>query len=219
MSTDKVVLSGFTNSTSAELCLTSLELKTDFTDGDIRIKDGETVSKWQSLQFHIHSPSEHTINGMHYSAELHLVFQGITMPNELAVFGFMFDVNDTAGTNAFIASLGLADFTPGTLPDCNAMSVSISTLFSALPSHKKYNYSGSLTTPPCSENVDWYVFQEPIVVNSSQLTELMNFWKIATASGDFEGNNRNVQMLNGRTVKSLGCTYDSVDLWQDFSGT
>jgi carbonic anhydrase len=54
-----------------------------------------------------------------------------------------------------------------------------------------YRYSGSLTTPPCSEDVAWFVLQAPIQASKSQITQ---FRKV------IDGNNRPTQPLNGRTI-------------------
>jgi carbonic anhydrase len=54
-----------------------------------------------------------------------------------------------------------------------------------------YRYWGSLTTPPCSEGVGWFVYVEPIELSRDQITV---FRKI------FHGNNRPIQPLNDRTL-------------------
>jgi len=62
-----------------------------------------------------------------------------------------------------------------------------------LPRDKKhaFTYAGSLTTPPCSEGINWYVLEEPITASESQIMALEDF---------YHGNIRHVQDLNGRTV-------------------
>jgi len=57
--------------------------------------------------------------------------------------------------------------------------------------HSYYNYSGSLTTPPCSEPVNWMVLKTPIEVSSEQ---------VAALAALFKNNARPVQELHGRTV-------------------
>lgn len=61
--------------------------------------------------------------------------------------------------------------------------------------HKNRHYSlaGSLTTPPCSEDVEWYVFAEPISISSDQLDRLISF---------YSDNARHPQDLNGRVVST-----------------
>jgi carbonic anhydrase len=65
---------------------------------------------------------------------------------------------------------------------------------SILPNNRAYyNYSGSLTTPPCSEHVTWVVLKTPITISEMQLIELQKLMP--------KNNYRNQQPLNGRVVK------------------
>ena len=57
-----------------------------------------------------------------------------------------------------------------------------------------YSYSGSLTTPPCSENVSWFVMKSTMEASGSQITKLQNIIK---------NNFRPVRSLNGREIKSF----------------
>jgi carbonic anhydrase len=202
-SSGKIILSGYVNSSDIDICLTHLTLKTTYTDTEMDIRENTNWTKWHSLQFHFHSPSEHQIDGVYSAAELHMVFQGITLPDQLSVFGFLFDIDEDAEPNEFIESLKLEDLDHTQAESCNALHISLSKLFESLTSHKKYNYQGSLTTPPCTENVEWFVFKDTIKITSAELDHMTNFWKINTNSGVFEGNNRNVQALNGRAVKLI----------------
>ena len=57
-----------------------------------------------------------------------------------------------------------------------------------------YDYSGSLTTPPCTEGVQWVVQATPVSVKQSQIDAFWNYL------GGYPGNARNIQSLNGRTI-------------------
>ena len=62
-----------------------------------------------------------------------------------------------------------------------------------LPKDSTYfNYSGSLTTPPCSEEVNWMVMAQPIEVSSAQIEKFRT---------RYSGNNRPVQSLHDRQVR------------------
>jgi len=66
------------------------------------------------------------------------------------------------------------------------------TLSELLPSSLNYyNYNGSLTTPPCSEVVNWYVVKTPVTASAEQIEEMSKI---------LHGNYRPVMPLNGRTV-------------------
>jgi carbonic anhydrase len=56
-----------------------------------------------------------------------------------------------------------------------------------------YRYTGSLTTPPCSEGVKWLVMTSPITLSDRQLANL---------TAILHANNRPVQTLNRRTVNT-----------------
>src|SRR5262249_34486937 len=58
--------------------------------------------------------------------------------------------------------------------------------------HAYYTFAGSLTTPPCSEGVTWFVLVNPMQLSEAQVAR---FGKV------YSGNARPVQPLNGRTVK------------------
>jgi carbonic anhydrase len=55
-----------------------------------------------------------------------------------------------------------------------------------------YHYTGSLTTPPCSEGVQWLVLRDPVLLTKDQ---------IEAFSSRIGPNNRPTQAINARTVK------------------
>jgi carbonic anhydrase len=59
-----------------------------------------------------------------------------------------------------------------------------------------YRYDGSLTTPPCTEGVNWLVVQEPITMSAEQIV----LFQSALRASCCEFNNRPTQPLNGREV-------------------
>ena len=71
------------------------------------------------------------------------------------------------------------------------------------------NYSGSLTTPPCSEKVNWYVFTDTLKVTD---TEIVDFQEYAGAGVTLGMNSRPVQVMNERKF-----TYYDGDLWTQTS--
>jgi carbonic anhydrase len=81
--------------------------------------------------------------------------------------------------------------------------VNFALLFETLDLEHFWNYEGSLTTPPCSEVVDWYVLMEPARMSESQ------FRKLQLATGDVaaNGNFRPPLPLHGRVPE--GCTFYS----------
>jgi carbonic anhydrase len=139
------------------------------------------------LQFHFHTLSEHTINGEHAVMELHAVFQDDN--SNLAVIGVLYGIGKANPFLAKILSAGLPQKTtsdPVTISDLN-----VANAFTDLSSY--YTYSGSLTTPPCSETVTWLVLKQQAELSASQYQE---FRKVL--GNDF----RPVQAQNGRMVRA-----------------
>jgi carbonic anhydrase len=146
------------------------------------------------LQFHFHAPSEHTVNGQFAAAELHLVHRNNLL--DLAVVGVL--VNVGSPVNAVIDEILLNASTesgeevilPGSV---NAKDV--------LPKSENYfTYSGSLTTPPCSEGVRWFVLKAPVFVSQEAIDHLHEVISEFANYGGFADNNRPVRPLNGRVI-------------------
>eukprot|EP00243_Klebsormidium_subtile_P009246 TRINITY_DN4584_c0_g1_i1.p1 TRINITY_DN4584_c0_g1~~TRINITY_DN4584_c0_g1_i1.p1 ORF type:complete len:290 (+),score=34.95 TRINITY_DN4584_c0_g1_i1:383-1252(+) len=146
-------------------------------------------------QFHFHTPSEYTLNGQHFPAEVHFVHKD-PVTGQLAVIGVFLALSPDNSDNP-----ELGTFFP-VIPDASGnRSQPINktlNLNNLLPAEKSYYHlSGSLTTPPCSENVLWFVMKNPIEISSSQL--LMLEMALARGAGS-RANHRPVQPLNGRNI-------------------
>jgi carbonic anhydrase len=63
-----------------------------------------------------------------------------------------------------------------------------------------FNYNGSLTTPPCSEVVDWWVLNNPIPISYDELHKLKTLYGELESTND-ASDNRPTQPLNDRHVK------------------
>jgi len=141
-------------------------------------------------QFHFHAPSEHVIGSQTFPAELHFVH--VRADGRIAVLGVL--LKEGAANPAIQTILNNVPATttpPG--PVHNTDSGVTLNPKALLPKDKShfYTYAGSLTTPPCSEGVSWYVLAEPVEVSEAQ---------IALLEGFYTDNNRLPQNLNGRTV-------------------
>jgi carbonic anhydrase len=141
-------------------------------------------SKYELVQFHFHAPSEHTLNGKHADAELHLVHKSAS--GQLAVVGVF--INKGSENRALKP---VFDNLPTRAGTANNLDQPVNPE-SLLPIRRTtYRYEGSLTTPPCSEGVTWLIMTAPIQLSPKQL---------ATFDKLFKGNDRPVQPLNGRTL-------------------
>ena len=114
-------------------------------------------------QFHFHVPSEHTIDQRHYPMELHLVHHNER--HEVAVVAVFME--EGKHNPFFETFLEHAPAKVGEVNDDHNHTVNPMTL---LPERKSYyRYSGSFTTPPCSEGVIWAVMHDPIEVSAEQI--------------------------------------------------
>ncbi|WDE08773.1 carbonic anhydrase family protein [Thalassomonas viridans] len=136
-------------------------------------------------QFHFHSPSENTVNGKSYPLEMHFVHSDES--GNLAVIGVMFEQGNE---NQALAGLWQD------MPAEKHKPVPLAGRFESkqlLPKNKDYfRFNGSLTTPPCSEGVRWFVMQEPLQASSTQIEKFRS-----VMPGD---TNRPVQSVNARVV-------------------
>lgn len=157
----------------------------------ITVDEGSTFTFNNKLynlkQFHFHTPSEHTFDGKHMPMEMHMVHQ--SADGSLAVVGVMFKEGKTANEN--IAKI-IANF-PAAKGETNHVVDEKLDLKIHMPKNNYgYYYSGSLTTPPCSENVQWLVLRDPVSVSADQINAF---------TSRIGPNNRPVQGLNDREVK------------------
>jgi carbonic anhydrase len=161
------------------------------------IQLGESVTDiYQLIQFHFHAPSEHTLNGQQYDAEVHLVHQNIL--GQLAVIGVLLSESGTAAPSLFDNILATVPMTTQTTGSLEGMSLNAMAL---LPEDQTYfTYAGSLTTPPCTEGVRWFVMQHPVSVSDFVIQQLHAVTSQFPGYNGFANNNRPVVPTNGRTV-------------------
>jgi carbonic anhydrase len=143
-------------------------------------------TRYELVQFHFHKPSEEKIDGNAHAMVAHLVHKGAD--GKLAVVAVLLD---DGGTNATIDTIWK------NLPQEKGKEVAVNATVDAatlLPAdHGYYTFQGSLTTPPCSEDVRWFVLKTPLKIAGSEITA---FGKI------YPMNARPSQPLNGRTLEA-----------------
>jgi carbonic anhydrase len=136
-------------------------------------------------QFHYHAPAEHTINGRRYPLEFHFVNTDENhRTTALGVF-----VKQGRENPAFAKLVKALPEKKGETADVEVDAAEL--LPRGASTAARWSYSGSLTTPPCTEGVSWYVYSEPIELSADQ---------IAAYRTVYDDNDRPLQKLNGRTV-------------------
>jgi len=156
-------------------------IQVNFKPGNILALDGVL---YQMKQVQFHTPSENTIHGKSYPLEVQFVHADVK--GNLAVLAVMFEegkANDALGRvwQQMPVSAGA--------PVALKSRVLPSQLISQNSSY--FRFSGSLTTPPCSEGVSWVVLKTPMTASVAQIEA---FKKV------IQQNNRPVQELHGRIV-------------------
>lgn len=176
------------------------ELKFNFrTDTKTIVNNGHTVQvtvtdsddfsldndSFTLKQFHFHAPSENHLFGKSFPLEAHFVHAN--KEGELAVVAVMFE--EGAENRALIPLIAAIPDVQDRV-DVMKQSINLEDLF---PTDKHYyRFSGSLTTPPCTEGVRWLVMKHPVTLSATQLKAFQHALKHA--------NNRPVQPLHGRII-------------------
>lgn len=159
-------------------------------------KSGSTAAKmtidgvsYDFLQFHYHTKSEHAIDGNLNDMEIHLVHQD-PATKALAVVGVMCtDDVSTSPEHPFIKKYKDAFPTEKYKEVATATNIDLDDI---LPVNRQYyTYTGSLTTPPCSQGLKWIVLKGKVNVSASQ---------VAAFSARHGQNNRPLQAIGNRIV-------------------
>ncbi|EYC12141.1 hypothetical protein Y032_0048g1633 [Ancylostoma ceylanicum] len=166
------------------------------------ITGGNLDTTYFLRQLHFHWNSEHTFNGLHYPAELHLVHisdkydpsLNMSLSGNVAVVAVLFQVGDPEAALEGIENLFVEENSTETSEN---VSFSPSVL---LPTDTRtfYRYSGSLTTPPCTEGVTWTIMAEPVLLTAEQLAALRG--ARSQDDPDEVHNSRRIQSMNGRKL-------------------
>lgn len=170
------------NSTLESIENNGHSIQVNVAEGGLWQIDGEL---FMLKQFHVHTPSENQIKGKNYPMEVHFVHAN--PKGELAVLGMMYEYGPE---NPSLARMWQH------LPKKKGEKITLIEQYLVhdfLPKNLNYyRFSGSLTTPPCSEGVRWFILkdvQKASVLQISAFADLMGL-----------PNNRPIQPLNGRVV-------------------
>lgn len=136
----------------------------------VNLNAGNTImideEKYSLLQFHFHTPSEHTVSGKHFPMEMHLVHKN--SEGELGVVGLFF-----VKGRKNLELQKIIDNLPSEINKVKSVnSVKIDPANFLPYKTQYYYYSGSLTTPPCTEGVIWVVLKHPVEASAEQINAL-----------------------------------------------
>jgi carbonic anhydrase len=144
--------------------------------------------RYDLQQFHFHHPAEEAVNGKLTDMGIHLVHK--SADGKLAVIAVRLS-EDRGQPNATLATLWQH------LPATRGATDKVTDMVNPgglLPGDRGYwTYMGSLTTPPCTEGVRWFVFEQPITISREQLRAFANLYKV---------NSRPLQDPHGRRIEA-----------------
>ena len=147
-----------------------------------RITVGDKV--FELVQFHFHRPSEEKVQGKASAMDAHLVHQGAD--GKLAVVGILLQ----PGAASTLVGEVWKNIPKGHGESAHgALTVDPSMLLPAARAY--YTFTGSLTTPPCSEGVTWFVLKTPVEISKEQ---------VATFAKHYPHNARPVQPVGDRVI-------------------
>ena len=183
---------------------TPVVIVNDGHDVDVEYEPGSTLQlkKYGPLfevrQIHFHSPSEHSFDqGALFEIEIHIVHSQLGDPSQLAVVALMVkegqeNVAIKPVFDQLVDVMNKGDHFVGD-EEFN--------IADALPKDPRYfSNMGSLTTPPCTEQVRWHVLRHPIKMSRAQINELIAV--IDNSCCKINRNNRPTQPLNDRNYRS-----------------
>ncbi|XP_006291539.2 alpha carbonic anhydrase 1, chloroplastic [Capsella rubella] len=148
------------------------------------------------VQMHWHTPSEHHLHGVQYAAELHMVHQA--KDGSFAVVASLFKIG---AEEPFLSQMKekvvkLKEEISKGNQSAQVEVGEIDTRHIERKTRKYYRYFGSLTTPPCSEDVSWTILGKVRSMSKEQV-ELLR----SPLDTSFKNNSRPCQPLNGRRVE------------------
>lgn len=165
-----------------EVVNTGHTLQVNYPPGSSMMVGGTT---YQLLQFHFHTPAEHRLQGRELPLAIHFVHRG--PQGDLAVVGVL--VESGAANSGVLPLWNHLPTRTGEERDISSVRIDLERL---LPRNRQiYRYPGSLTTPPCTEGVKWFVLAEPVQMSEAQIQAVRSL--IGTT-------NRPVQPLGDRRL-------------------
>jgi carbonic anhydrase len=123
---------------------------------------------YKLVQMHLHTPSEHHVNDRFFVMEAHFVHKAESDPNELLVLGVLMNVEAKSESKDPELLRQIVNYA-GHVNATTAVYLNGAQMQSLIPETKFsggfWTYKGSLTTPPCTESVQWFVAQDQVKIS------------------------------------------------------
>ncbi|KAM5435043.1 hypothetical protein McanMca71_002594 [Microsporum canis] len=188
-------------------------------NGTLKVKN----NVYKLAQFHFHTPSEHRVDEEYSPMEIHFVFQhgkfvhDVNMPQKpfmaktgcavrdksIAVVGFFVELSPYGRSNKLLTQV-FANLhkisTPGTVTKIRQLD--FSSVVDTLHNNDVYTYMGSLTTPPCTGKVTWYISASPL---SLDVATFNNIKKVVKYNSRYTQNSLGKKNLMEVAADDMGC--------------
>ncbi|KAF7338965.1 Carbonic anhydrase [Mycena venus] len=162
-------------------------------------------TEFELQQFHLHTPSEHRINDEYFPLEMHMVHQAAD--ESIAVIAIPFQLNEDGETTELLTSVieNLSKVAePGTSTTTGPLD--FGPLIEAIETRPLFQYSGSLTTPPCKEGLTFLVMEEPLALDVKTYNALKKVIKFnARYSQNKLGEDNLLTVANVHAQQQDGC--------------
>jgi len=184
----RLVFSDYSSQTNVTCVNTGHNIRCAFTNGYYRNDGDDALHSFQAAQFHIHVGQEETVQGQDDKASVHVVhFQNPPPASDriaVSVIGLLFRVGKTSTLlQPIISAL------PNLQNEDDSVIIAFEgfqSLFNTMHANNQdgyWNYPGSLTTPPCAEQIDWTVMETKFELDQQQLDALVQInLRIANSS-------------------------------------
>lgn len=156
--------------------------------------------EYQMFGFNFHFPSEHTIDGKKAAGEMHIMHaKNIKEPmsDKLLVTAVLIEEAADGEESPFFENIGFKDISGLTVGKTKTVEKAKVQIFKDLNSTvlgNFWHYEGSLTTPPCTENVEWFVMKKSVKIAKKTHDEFKALFP--------KGNARPIQLFNAAKVNS-----------------
>lgn len=127
--------------------------------------------RFQLVQFHFHHPSEHWVDGVPQTMELHVVHENTNDKSRAVIGVFIEPTSKSKLVPLLVPQLRSFLEDKDSEPDPNVSTNPLDWL--PEDTKKYYRYEGSLTTPEYDENVSWVVLREPLKLSKKELMKLI----------------------------------------------
>jgi carbonic anhydrase len=157
-------------------------IQVNYTPGSFVTVEGK---RWELVQFHFHKPSEEKVNGKGHDMVAHLVHQG--PGGKLAAIAIFLD----AGKDNRLIKTLWENLPREKGKESVVDAVTINAMDLLPPNKGYYTFPGSLTTPPCSEDVTWFVLKTPVQISADAIARFGKIYPMTAGP---------IQPLNGRDI-------------------